>query len=75
MNNFKNVIIVIQNVGAAGKIGGSFSVGIAVGKRFHGLCFELDDADALKVGSFLSRNLNFPIENREAPGFPILSGH
>lgn len=67
--------VVIQDVGAPGGLGGSYTVGIAVGKKLWGLCYELDEVDASKVAEFLSSHLNIKIERREAAFFPLLKLH
>lgn len=73
--NRENPIVVVQNVGAAGGVGGSFTVGLSVGKKFWGLCYELDQADATKAAAFLSSHLGAEIEHREAVAFPLFKIH
>jgi hypothetical protein len=71
----KEVFIVIQNVGAVGSIGGSFTVGIARGRKFFGLCYELKKEHAREIAEFLAENLGYRIEYREAIFFPLFKLH
>lgn len=75
LSNGEKAHVVIQNVGASGGVGGSYTVGMAVGKKFMGLCYELDKVDATKVAEFISSHLNLKIERREAAFFPLFRLH
>jgi hypothetical protein len=74
-NQSEQATIIIQDVGANGGVGGSKTVGVSVGKRFWGLCFELDDTDAAKAATFLSKHLGLPVNQREAAAFPLFNQH
>ncbi len=72
----EKILVVIQNVGADGGVGGSFTVGILAGNKFLGLCYDLDEVFAKKVATFMSYYLEYDIEIREeASAFPLLRGH
>lgn len=45
----KEACIVVQDVGAVGGVGGSFTVGVAQGKKFFGLCYELKKEHAKEI--------------------------
>jgi hypothetical protein len=67
--------VVIQDVAASGGVGGSYTVGIGIGKKLVGLCYELDEVDAAKIASFLSHHLGLRIERKEAAAFPLFKLH
>lgn len=71
----KRISVIIQNVSGQGGIGGSYTIGIGFGKKFRGLCYELDELDAKKVADFISTHLELPVENREAVAFPLFKLH
>lgn len=70
----KKTHIVVQDVGAS-DAGGSFTVGLSVGRKFWGLCYELSKEDATKVAKFLSSHLGLEMEYREAVFFPLFKLH
>jgi hypothetical protein len=67
--------IVIQAVSGWKGIGTSYTVGIAAGKKFWGLCYELDDVDTNKVANFLSHHLGVEVERKESALFPLFKLH
>lgn len=67
--------IVVQDVGAVGGIGGSFTVGLAQGKTFFGLCYELRKEHAKEIAEFMAENLGYRIDYREAVFFPLFKLH
>lgn len=71
----KTAAIVIQAVAGHKGIGTSHTVGVAVERKFWGLCYELDEIDAGKIADFLSSHLNLKIERREAAVFPLFKLH
>ena len=71
----EQALVVIQDVAGWKGIGGSYTVGIAVGKKFWGLCYELDKTDAAKAAKFISSHLGLTLEQREAATFPLFKLH
>jgi hypothetical protein len=70
-----NAIIIIQDVTGSDGLGSSFTIGISVGRKFLGLCYDLEKVDAIKIANYLSFNLGLSIEKREAAAFPLFKLH
>jgi hypothetical protein len=75
LNAEEKATMVIQAVSGWKGIGTSYTVGVAAGKKFWGLCYELDDVDANKVANFLSRHLGLEVERKESALFPLFKLH
>jgi hypothetical protein len=75
LNAGEKATIVIQAVSGWKGIGTSYTVGVAAGKKFLGLCYELDHVDATKVGNFLSHQLSLEVERKESALFPLFKLH
>lgn len=75
LENNEKITVVIQDVAAMGGVGGSFTVGISQGKKFFGLCYELQERHAKEVAGFIAENLGYEIESREAVFFPLFNLH
>jgi len=73
--NGEKPTVVIQDVAGSDGVGGSYTVGISSGKKFWGLCYELDEVDATKAAKYLSDNLGLTIEEKEAAAFPLFKLH
>jgi hypothetical protein len=75
LNADPKATIAIQGVSGWKGIGTTYTVGVAAGKKFWGLCYELDNVDASKVANFLSRHLSLEVERKESALFPLFKLH